>query len=105
MFAMNHNQQGYILIECLVGLVILSTITLSLVHTLPIIIESQKQLDVEQTIYNKLYELHDQRQFYSQPFLDDVRFTTPVSYTVKQQEHQLCATYTWRQRHEKTICL
>ena len=48
------NQQGYILTECLVGLIILTTIGITLVKTLPTLLQIQQQLEIEQAIYYKL---------------------------------------------------
>ena len=44
------NQQGYILTECLVGLIILTTIGITLVKTLPTLLQIQQQLEIEQAI-------------------------------------------------------
>ena len=57
------NQQGYILTECLIGLIILTTIGITLVKTLPTLLQIQQQLEIEQAIYYKHYELKDQSFF------------------------------------------
>ena len=41
------NQQGYILTECLIGLIILTTIGITLVKTLPTLLQIQQQLEIE----------------------------------------------------------
>ncbi|MDE5977191.1 MAG: type II secretion system GspH family protein [Turicibacter sp.] len=98
------NQQGYILTECLIGLVILSTIAMTLVQILPSLLVIKHDLEIEQQIYHKLYELKDQSFFYQKDITYPLTFSTPISYTVSQTEKTLCATYKRGDHSDKTIC-
>lgn len=98
------SQQGYILTECLVGLIILSIVGITLVSSLPILLQLQQQLEIEQAIYYKLYELKDQSLFYQTTYDFPLQFMNPISYTVIQKDAQLCATYKRGDSTDKTIC-
>gem|GEM_PF-1607588 len=101
---MKINQQGYILLESLVGLTILSVVTLSLIQVLPLLIETKETLEIERTIYNTLYEISDQQKFYGRIYPDRVSFSYPISYTITPNEFPICATFIWRNQNEKKIC-
>ena len=102
---MNKNERGFILLESLVGLAILSTIILTLLQILPIMIEAKSQIEIEKTIYNTLYMIYDQQTFYSQNYPNVLYYDEPVSYFIKPNESPLCAIYLWRDQNEKKICL
>jgi len=53
------NEKGYALFESLIGLALLSIVSLSLVVALPILLEEQARLDQEQAIYHQLFEFHN----------------------------------------------
>lgn len=99
------NQNGYILTECLVGLIILTTVCMTLITSLPILLKAEQHLEIEQQIYYKLYELHDQANFYDSPLLFPQTFHSPVTYTITTNNKKLCATYTRGESRAKTICL
>jgi len=102
--AIKHNQNGYILLESLVGLMILSVVTLSLIQVFPILFEAKETLEIERSIYNTLYEIRDQQLFYGQIYSEPIHFLHPIPYTISPNELPLCATYTWRNQYEKKIC-
>ena len=52
------NEKGYALFESLIGLALLSMVSLSLIVALPVLLEEQARLDTEQAIYHQLFELH-----------------------------------------------
>lgn len=99
------NQKGYILTECLVGVILLTTIGISLVQTLPKLLTLEQQLYFEQSIYNKLYELKDQSLFYGKSFEFPLTFHQLVSYEVVAKDHKLCAIYKRGDGSVQTICL
>lgn len=99
------NQRGYILTECLVGVILLTTIGISLVQNLPKLLTVEQQLYVEQSIYHKLYELKDQTLFYDTNFEFPLTFDQPVSYEVVVKDHQLCAIYKRGDGYVQTLCL
>ena len=99
------NQRGYILTECLVGVILLTTIGISLVQNLPKLLTLEQQLYVEQSIYHKLYELKDQTLFYDNHFEFPLTFDQPVSYEVVVKDHQLCAIYKRGDGYVQTLCL
>ncbi len=99
------NQRGYILTECLVGVILLTTIGISLVQNLPKLLTLEQQLYVEQSIYHKLYELKDQTLFYDTNFEFPLTFDQPVSYEVVVKDHQLCAIYKRGDGYVQTLCL
>lgn len=98
------NQKGYVLTECLIGLIILTTVGVTLAQTLPTLLHLQHQLETEQSIYHKLYELKDQTLFYQMNNHFPLEFNTPVYFKVTQNNHQLCATYTRGDSIEQTLC-
>ena len=85
---MQSNQKGYILIECLIGIILLTTVGISLIQTLPKLLSFEQQLHVEQTIYNKLFELKDQTLFYDRRFEFPLTFYEPIHYQVFEKDHQ-----------------
>lgn len=101
---MRINQKGYILTECLISLMMLSTTCLCLVYTLPNLLTLEKQLEIEQAIYQKLYELKDQSLFYETNFEIPIHFNHPICYTVTKQGEKWCATYTRGNHNEKMVC-
>ena len=104
-FVIQTKQKGYVLIECLIGLVVLSTVGISLTHSLPKLLNQQQHLETQQTIYYKLYELNDRLHFEPDTLSLPLHLTTPIPYTISQSEAQLCATYQWRDVGEQTLCL
>lgn len=93
------DERGYLLIESLLGLILLSIMALSLITTLPILLEASARLDKEQAIYHRLFELHDQEIQGSHVI------TESDDFRVFRQHDEWCATYVWRDGIEKTICL
>ena len=88
---MQSNQKGYILIECLIGIILLTTVGISLIQTLPKLLSFEQQLYVEQTIYNKRFEF-------------PLTFYEPIHYQVFEKNHQLCATYQRGDSSVQTLC-
>ena len=101
---MRINQKGYILTECLISLMILSTVCLCLVYTLPNLLVIEKQLEIDQVIYQKLYEIKDQSLFYETNFEIPIHFNDPISYTVTKQGGKWCATYNRGDTDEMLLC-
>ena len=101
---MQSNQKGYILIECLIGIILLAAVGISLIQTLPKLLSFEQQLHVEQTIYNKLFELKDQTLFYDRRFEFPLTFYEPIHYQVFEKDHQLCATYQRGDTSVQTLC-
>ena len=101
---MRINQKGYILIECLISLMILSTVCLSLIYTIPNLLLMEKQLETEQLIYQKLYEIKDQSLFYETNFETPMHFNHPISYIVTKQDEKWCATYKRGDTNETILC-
>ena len=99
-----NNEKGYILLECLISLFILSTLVLTLIQTLPLLIDAKHRIETEKIIYNTLYLIYDQQTFYDKIYPDSLHYTTPVPYTIKPNELPLCAIYSWRLDDEKKIC-
>ncbi|MCL1989337.1 MAG: hypothetical protein FWG67_00445 [Defluviitaleaceae bacterium] len=93
------NERGYVLLESLMGLMLLSVVSFSLVVALPILLEESIRLDKEQAIYHQLLELHGSG-IDSQMMIMD-----PIAFEAFRQGHQWCATYIWRDGHARTICL
>jgi len=93
------NEKGYILIESLIGLLLLSIVSFSLLLTLPLLIEARQRLDIEQAIYHHLiiHQLTDT--------LENQSIDAPIPFTIFHNSHTWCATYQWRDDNEKTICL
>ena len=93
------------MIESLVGLIILSTVTLSLMQVLPLMLEARWRLETEQEIYNTLFQLQDQRNFHHATFSWPLNVREPVPFVVTPNGHQLCATYSRGGSNVQTICL
>lgn len=93
------DEQGYALFESLIGLMLLSIISLSLVVALPILLEEYARLDKEQVIYHQLFELH------SREHGNKVVVTEPFEFEAIKRGYHWCATYVWRDGNERTICL
>jgi len=53
-----NNEKGYILIESLVGLVLLSILSLTLILTIPKLIELQYYINQKQLTYQLLHDAH-----------------------------------------------
>ena len=84
------NEKGYALFESLIGLALLSVVSLSLIVTLPILLEEQARLDNEQAIYHQLFELHNG----GSAEIDAFRYG-----------HKWCATEIRRDGYVRKICL
>lgn len=93
------NEQGYALLESLIGLMLLSIVSISLVVALPILLEESARLDKEQAIFYHLIEFHDRK------IENNVTITAPVEFEAVKKGHQWCAFYRWRDGLERTICL
>lgn len=93
------NEQGYALLESLIGLMLLSIISLSLIVALPILLEEHARLDKEQAIYHQLFELHDRENG------NRIIVTGPFEFEAFRRGHEWCATYVWRDGNERIICL
>ena len=93
------NERGYALLESLVGLMLLSIVSMSLIVVLPILLEEHARLDTEQAIYHKLLELH------ATETRNNVFVTEPFSFEAFRHGYEWCAIYRWRDGNEKTICL
>lgn len=92
------NDKGYLLLEALVGLALLSIITTSLLITLPLLIEVDYHLDKRQFIYQRLFELHDRQE------MMEFSMEVPFAFEVFRQEERWCAIYLFRgETHE--ICI
>ena len=94
------NEQGYALFESLVGLMLLSIVSLSLVVALPILLEEHARLDTEQAIYHKLFELHSRGSD-----VNHISVIEPVEFDAFRRGNEWCAIYIWRDGSEKIICL
>ena len=88
------NEKGYALFESLIGLALLSVVSLSLVIALPILLEEQARLDQEQAIYHQLFELHSQSHGGSTIEIDAFR-----------RGHEWCTIGIGREGREREICL
>jgi len=93
------NEQGYALLESLIGLTLLSVVSLSLVVALPILLEEHARLDKEQAIFHKLVEFH------GRGVENNIIVTEPFEFEVFRRRYEWCATYVWRDGNERTICL
>lgn len=90
MYVKMKNEKGYALLESLVGLALLSVVSLSLIVALPILFEKQARLDQEQAIYHQLYELH---------------LTGTAEIDAFIRGYQWCTIYVGRDGLEREICL
>jgi len=88
-------EQGYLLIESLLSLILLGMIALSLITVLPVLLDASTRLDKEQAIYHGLFELHDHG--YMNPIFDE--------FDVFKHGDEWCVRYTWRDESERAICL
>jgi len=84
------NEKGYALFESLIGLALLSIVSLSLVVALPVLLEEQARLDTEQAIFHQLVELHNG----GSPNIDAF-----------WRGYQWCAIYVRRDGRKREICL
>ena len=87
---LDKNEKGYALFESLIGLALLSIVSLSLIVALPALIEKQVRLDEEQAIYYQLFELHNG----GSPDINAFR-----------NGHKWCTIYVRSDGHEHEICL
>ena len=94
----NH-EAGYALLESLVGLVLLSIVSFSLIAAMPILLSERARLDKEQAIYHQLFELHG-RDATGHVIIDE-----PFRIEAFQQGYEWCAIYGWRDGNERKICL
>jgi len=92
------NNQGYALLESLIGLMLLSVVSLSLIIALPILLAEHARLDKEQAIYHKLFELH------ARETQNNLTVTEPFEFEAFRIGYEWCATY-GRNGNERTICL
>jgi len=92
-------ENGYALFESLIGLMLLSVVSLSLVVALPILLDEHARLDHEQAIYHQLLEFHGRR------LENNLTITEPIEFDAFRDGYQWCATYIWRDGNERTICL
>lgn len=88
------DERGYLLIESLLGLILLSVIAMSLITVLPTLMDASARLDKEQAIYHRLFELHDREIEGPQ------RITEPYEFHAFRRRNGWCAIYVWRD----TIC-
>ena len=93
------DEKGYLLIESLLGLVLLGVIAISLITTLPILLDASARLDKEQAIYHRLFEMHDQE------VQGSLTITDPYEFTMFRRGEQWCAIYVWRDGSEREVCL
>ena len=93
------DERGYLLIESLIGLILLSVITMSLITVLPILLDASARLDKEQAIYHHLFESHDKG--IHRPHT----ITEPYEFDVFRRGDEWCATYVWRDQRARKICL
>ena len=93
------NDQGYVLLESLIGLMLLSIVSLSLIVALPILLEEYTRLDKEQAIYHKLFELHGREN------KNSITITEPFEFEAFRNGYEWCAIYTWGDGNERRICL
>ena len=84
------NEKGYALFESLIGLTLLALVALSLIVTLPVLLEEKSYLDKEQAIYHQLFELHQGGN---------------VEIDAFRRDYKWCTTYTRRDGVEHEICL
>ena len=92
-------EKGYVLLESLVGLVLLSVIALSLVTALPLLLDASARLDVEQSIYHRLAEIHIQE------LNGEALALETDGFRAVRIRDRWCAVYVWRDEDERTICL
>jgi len=92
-------EEGYALLESLIGLKLLSVVSLSLVIVLPILLNEHTRLDHEQAIYHQLAEFH------GRGLEGSLSITEPIQFEAFRRGHQWCATYVWRDGNARTICL
>ena len=90
--------KGYALFESLIGLILLSIVSLSLVVALPILLEKHAQLDREQAILHRLVELHERGGG------NNIVVAEPFRFEAFRRGDQWCATYR-RNGNERIICL
>ena len=94
------NEQGYALVESLIGLMLLGVVSLSLIVALPILLEEHTRLDKEQAIFHQLVEFHGRET------RNRVTVTEPFEFEAFRRRHEWCATYVWRRDgSERTVCL
>jgi len=93
------NEKGYALLESLIGLMLLSVVSLSLVVALPILLNEHARLDYEQAIFHQLVEFH------GRGLENNMIITDPLEFEAFKHDDQWCATYVWRDGHVRTICL
>ncbi|MCL2559196.1 MAG: type II secretion system GspH family protein [Turicibacter sp.] len=93
------NENGYLLIESLLGLVLLGIMALSLVTALPVLLEAGARLDKEQAIYHRLAEFHIQ-ELNGLPILSGAD-----DFEAFRQGERWCGRYVWQDGKTRTICL
>ena len=93
-----NNDKGYALIESIIGLMLLGIVSLSLIISLPILLDKNSRLDKEQAIYHQLFELHRRD-------VEDITIFAPFEFETFRRGYEWCATYVWRDGNERTICL
>ena len=95
-----NKEGGYVLFECLVGLVLLGLVSMSLVLAMPTLLEHRSRLDHEAAIYHKLFELHMSNSGES-----EVTFNEPLDFYAYRDGYLWCAVWIWRESSERIICL
>jgi len=94
-----NEEQGYALLEGLIGLMLLGIVSLSLIVALPILLDEHARLDHEQGIYHQLFELHRSET------RNSIIVTEPIEFEAVRRGYEWCAIYMWRDGNERTICL
>lgn len=54
------NEKGYVLLESLIGLMLLSILSATFLQTAPLLLEAKMQLDHQQGAYNQLFQIRTQ---------------------------------------------
>jgi len=93
------SEQGYALLESLIGLMLLSIVSLSLIVALPILLEEHARIDREQAILHQLAELH------GRGLGNRIIVTESFEFEAFRRGHEWCGRYVWRDGNERVICL
>lgn len=101
----HHHENGFILYEALISLIILSVVLTTMIQTLPHLLTLRSTLTQEQLIFHQIYEIKDQLLYQQKNFPDTLHFSSPVSYRISISEKKVCAHYVLGEDNEKTMCL
>jgi len=93
------NNQGYALLESLIGLMLLSIVSVSLIVALPVLLEEHARLDKEQAILHQLAELH------GRGLGNRIIVTEPFEFEAVRRGYEWCGIFVWRDGNERIICL